>query len=426
MSFPEHAASPDVAAEHTLDGGGRRATPASLARAGLLSAAIAITAGCSQRTDPDAARAEFSSKQRSLPAGRAPAGAPERAGSYDGTASAGRSTASRNTAGASLSMEGGLLPDEPAGAGAMTVRIDAAPTEAERTRAAEILRAAARSSWAALRANAIEAAKPNPSLFAELAPLGLVDENRGVRFVACMAIGEVRNRDLCVLVQPLLQDDSASVRAAAMLALSRCGQTVDLTPLAAMLSDNDPEVRGNAYLVLGELGNSSAVPLIRDSIGRGMKLVNPIRARLVDLTAAEALVKLGDDREIEPLRAALFAPPEQAELTLVACDAIGRLRDEVSRPMLERLLTVSGDAQRSPEIRLAAARALVALGAAPTALIPVGREYHAHPDRRVRSQAAALLGSLKTTDSLDLLARLILDGDPTVQVAAAAGIEACD
>jgi HEAT repeat protein len=308
----------------------------------------------------------------------------------------------------------------------MTVRIDAAPTEAERTRAAEILRAAARSSWAALRANAIEAAKPNPSLFAELAPLGLVDENRGVRFVACMAIGEVRNRDLCVLVQPLLQDDSASVRAAAMLALSRCGQTVDLTPLAAMLSDNDPEVRGNAYLVLGELGNSSAVPLIRDSIGRGMKLVNPIRARLVDLTAAEALVKLGDDREIEPLRAALFAPPEQAELTLVACDAIGRLRDEVSRPMLERLLTVSGDAQRSPEIRLAAARALVALGAAPTALIPVGREYHAHPDRRVRSQAAALLGSLKTTDSLDLLARLILDGDPTVQVAAAAGIEACD
>jgi HEAT repeat protein len=94
--------------------------------------------------------------------------------------------------------------------------------------------------------------------------------------------------------------------------------------------------------------------------------------------------------------------------------------------MLERLLTVSGDAQRSPEIRLAAARALVALGAAPTALIPVGREYHAHPDRRVRSQAAALLGSLKTTDSLDLLARLILDGDPTVQVAAAAGIEACD
>jgi hypothetical protein len=165
------------------------------------------------------------------------------------------------------------------------------------------------------------------------------------------------------------------------------------------------------------------VPLIRDSLGRGMKLVNPIRARLVDLTAAEALVKLGDDREIEPLRAALFAPPEQAELTLVACDAIGRLRDEVSRPMLERLLSVSGDARRSPEIRIAAARALMRIGDATPAALAVAREYLETPDGRVRSQAAALLGQVRTPESFDLLSRLLRDADPTVQVAAAAGIE---
>jgi len=308
----------------------------------------------------------------------------------------------------------------------LSPRADATPTDGERASAASIVRAAARSNWAALRANAIEAAVRSPGLLREVAPLGLVDENRGVRFVACMAIGESKDRDLAVLVQPLLQDESASVRAAAMLALSRCGQPVDLTPIAAMLLDNEPEVRANAYLVLGELGNKSAVPLIRDSIGRGMKLVNPIRARLVDLTAAEALVKLGEEREIEPIRAALFAPPEQAELTLVACDGIGRLRDEVSRPMLERLLSVSGDARRSPEIRLSAARALVKLGGAVNSGLIIAREYHANPDARIRSQAAALLGDIRMPESFDLLSKLIRDGDPTVQVAAAASIESAN
>jgi HEAT repeat protein len=91
--------------------------------------------------------------------------------------------------------------------------------------------------------------------------------------------------------------------------------------------------------------------------------------------------------------------------------------------MLERLLTVSGDARRSPEIRLAAARALVRVGGAGAAGIAVAREYHADADARIRSQAAALLGELRTAESLDLLARLIRDSDPTVQVAAAAGFE---
>lgn len=305
-------------------------------------------------------------------------------------------------------------------------RLDAAPSLSERSAAADVLRAAARSNWAALRANALEAAASNRSLLAELAPRGLVDDNRGVRFVACMAIARAQDRDLSLLVRPLLQDDSASVRAAAMLALARTGNSVDFSPLAAMLSENDAEIRGNAYLILGELGNRSAVPLIRESLGRGMRLVNPVRARLVDLAAAEALVKLGDEREIEPIRAALFAPPEQAELTVVACEAIGRLRDEVSRPMLERLVSVGGDAQRSPEIRLAAAKALVALGGAAPMALSISREAISSPDARIRSQAAGVLGALRLPEAYDLLAALIRDADPTVQVSAAAGIESAE
>ncbi len=400
---------------------------ARVAAATALAAAILLPAGCAKPYDAASARSEFSSKERSMqgtPSQRLVRGSIVGASSESPSSSGG---ASDRFASRSPSNAPALSPipvREEAFDSLGAARSDAGPSLSERSAAADVLRAAARSNWAALRANALEAAAANPALLAELAPRGLVDENRGVRFVACMAIARAQSRDLSLLVRPLLQDDSASVRAAAMLALARTGNTVDLTPLAAMLSENDAEVRGNAYLVLGELGNRSAVPLIRDSLGRGMRLVNPIRARLVDLSAAEALVKLGDEREIEPIRAALFAPPEQGELTVVACEAIGRLRDEVSRPMLERLVSVGGDAQRSPEIRLAATRALVALGGAAPMGLSIAREAILSPDPRVRSQAAGLLGALRLPEAYDLLATLIRDSDPTVQVAAAAGIEA--
>ena len=213
-----------------------------------------------------------------------------------------------------------------------------------------------------------------------------------------------------------------------MLALTRCGLAVDVSPLALMIGNDDPEIRANAYLVLGELGNPSAVPLIRESLGHGMKLVNPIRVRLVDLAAAEALVKLGAEDDIVPIRAALFAPPEQAELTVVACDAIGRLHDQVARPMLERILSAPGAAARSPEIRLAAARALMRLGSNPLMGVAIAREYAASPDPRIRAQVASLVGGILAlptapSEAVDLARVFLRDTDPTVQVAAASALE---
>lgn len=293
-----------------------------------------------------------------------------------------------------------------------------------------ILRLAATSDWPALRAHALEAAIRNPPLLRSFAASALRDENRGVRFVACMSIAEARLTGFTEQLTPLLVDESASVRAACMLALARSGERVNLTPLATMVLDNDPEVRANAYLVLGELGNQSAVPMIRESIGRGMKLVNPLRVRLVDLAAAEALVKLGDEFEIEPIRAALFAPPEQGELTVVACDSVRRLGDEVARPMLERIISSGGESMRSPEIRLAAARALARLGGG-KAPLRIASEYVSHPDARIRAQAAALCADLGagpkgSAEALEMLAGLIRDENPSVQIAAAGGIGAAD
>lgn len=355
---------------------------------GVCAALSALAAGgCMRSVSSEAARQEFSSKERSM-------------------SSAAPATGAR---------------------GASSARASARPASIDpalRGNAADILRGASRSEWPALRAHALECAAHDASLLRELAPRGLADENRGVRFVACMAVAEARAADLGDLVQPLLADDSGSVRAAAMLALARAGRKVDLSPLATLVQANDPEVRANTYLVLGELGNPSAVPLIVESLGRGFSLVNPIRARLVDLAAAEALVKLGQETEIEPIRAALFTPPEEAELSIVACDALGRLRDERSRDMLERIVTVDGPAKRAPELRLAAAKALIQIGSRSERPLAVAREYAADPDPRIRAQVASVLGALRTAEAAGLLATLVVDADPTVKVSAAGGMAA--
>jgi HEAT repeat protein len=353
-----------------------------------VSALALSTVGCVQGGSKTDARAEFSSKERSM------------------------SGSAARAAYASDRSNPAYAPMQP------MAPLD--PTEVATAR--EILRASARAEWAALRAHAIEASVREPELLAEFAPRALADSNRGVRFVACMAIAEARATDLAELVEPLLLDESASVRAGALLALSRCGRKPDLTPLAQFVVSDDPEVRGNAYLVLGELGDASAAPMIRESVSLGMRLVNPIRVRLVGLTAAEALVKLGDHAEIEPIRAALFAPPEQAELTLTACDAIGRVKDTVSKPMLERIAGVGGKAARSPEIRLSAARALIQLGESRNLALSVAAEYANHPDPRIRAAVAALYGDAGRGAGTLVLQSLLRDADPTVQVAAAGAL----
>lgn len=368
---------------------------------GVVALAVLLATGCARNYDPATARRAFSTKDQSI----ARAERARRAAAFE----------------MPVVPEGPVELSAPQGGEMRGIPV---LSDDERANATRILREAARNEWAMLRANAVEASVANPALLAELAPAALADANRGVRFVACMAIAKARTPDLCALATPLLLDESPSVQAAALLALSRCGQSPDITPLAAMCRSDDPEVRANAFLVLGELGNESARALILDSIGKGMRLVNPIRVRLVDLTAAEALVRLGDSAEIEPIRAALFAPPEQSELSVVACDIIGNLGDEVSRPMLERLVNVDGENRRSPEIRLAATRALLRLGGSGDAATSVAAEYASHPDPRIRAQVASVLAEARTPIALAALAALIRDSDPTVQVAAAGGIDA--
>ena len=301
--------------------------------------------------------------------------------------------------------------------------LDAPTTLGEDDLAIDLLRQAATGSDELLRAHALEALAVRPELFTLIVPRSLGSPNRGVRFVAAMASGRAANPKLIPLVEPLLLDPDPSVRAAAIFALTRMGRKVDQSPLAAMVLGSDPTQRANAFIILGELGNPSAIVLIREGMRRPIATPDPIRSKIVELQGAEALFKLGDQSQGDPIRAALLAPAEHAELIALGCQIAGEVGDRESAGILNNILEASGSLARPVEIRLAAAAALAKLGSGPLLQVyEFASSAATDRDPMIRAQAAATLGSLGGPQAAARLSPLLRDQSPLVQVAAAAGL----
>jgi len=287
--------------------------------------------------------------------------------------------------------------------------------------AIELLKQASRADTAMLRANAIEALHPVPEHARPITQRLLGDPNRGVRFVAAMSVGRLGLCDMQALVTPLLDDTSPSVRAAAMYALYECGEAVDLTPLASMALGNDPEAKGNAVMILGELGHESADDLLRAAAHDRIERISTVRARLIELQVAEALVKLGYEEELEIIRAALFVPAEQGELAAMAAQMCGRLKDGRSVGTLLNLAHRRDRKSMPAEVRLAATEALAQIAPSQVPL-EVAMKYVAADAFQIRAQAAMTLGAIGRRTTLQVLQGLLNDPHPHVQVAAAGAI----
>ncbi|HIA72341.1 MAG TPA: HEAT repeat domain-containing protein [Phycisphaerales bacterium] len=270
------------------------------------------------------------------------------------------------------------------------------------------------------RANAIEALRyaPNEPLERVLR-FALGDDNRGVRFVAAMMIGEKKLCSLSILLEPLLLDESESVQAAALYSLYRCGSKVDLNLLARMLQSGNPELQGNAAMVLGMMGNTSAVQMIRDALKVPQDLITPIRRRLINLQMAEALILLGERNELEVVRAAIFSSAQEAEVTALACQIAGRLGDV---EVVSTLESITMSPKRYPdEIRLVAATSLAEITPQRMPLELV-LSFSSNDSANIRSQCATALGVQGYQLSLGPLALMLKDVDPLVQISAAGGI----
>ena len=290
-----------------------------------------------------------------------------------------------------------------------------------RKSAIDLLTQAAKSDSAMVRANAIEALHVVPEQARPVTQSALGDANRGVRFVAAMTVGKLEFCDMTALVTPLLDDESQSVQAAAIYALRMCGESVDPTPLANMVLGDNPEAKGNAAMILGELGNESADRLLLDAAEHSIERVSTARARMIELQIAESLVKLGHDDELEVIRAALFVPAEQGELSALAAQMCGRLQDGKSTAKLLDLAKRSGQMRMPAEIRLAAVEGLTRI-APDQAPLNVPMEYVSADQYQVRAQAAMTLGQMGRRSTLQILRGLMNDPNPVVQVAAAGAV----
>jgi HEAT repeat protein len=284
-----------------------------------------------------------------------------------------------------------------------------------------ILMKATESSNALMRNSAIEALQALPASVEPVARRALADPNRGVRFTAAMTIGELRLTDAAHLIEPLLHDDSLSVQAAAIYALHRCGYKPDPNPLARMIVSDDPEVRGNAAMIFGLLGNNSARKVVQAALGQGMAQAPPQRVKLVELQMAATLVKLGDQSQLQPLRAALYAPSDQGEVAVLACLLAGEIRDTGAVADLYNLAGRDDRYQQPPEIRMAATQALTQIDPG-RVMIEVPLTYVGSAYYQQRQQAALTLGKIGNPAALPVLQGLMADPNPLVQVAAAGGV----
>ena len=224
-----------------------------------------------------------------------------------------------------------------------------------REKCLELLQGFARSDNALMRANAIEGMSPAPARCETLVRAGLADDNLGVRYAAALTVGRLKLKNSAPMVRPLLSDADPSVRAAAVFAMVRTGNNVEQTELSSLLMNGDARARSNAAFILGELGNKSAVPMLRDAARQPMPPDSPIAVRLFRLQLAEALVKLGDKTASDTIEAALYpSSREDFEAAVLAAQIIGEVKIEKAAGQLVNLIEMQpGSAPKTADPRQA-------------------------------------------------------------------------
>lgn len=282
----------------------------------------------------------------------------------------------------------------------------------------------ARSDDAQLRANAVEAASYVPQRLKDILDAGLTDRIAGVRSVAASAVGRAQIRSMLNKVKPLVDDKSDHVRASAIYALNKNGDRIDQSPIATMLMSSESAwVSRQAAYVLGELGNRSALPMLRSAAATRANVLAPNQQKAFQLQVIEAMVKLGEQDQLPALRAALYpSRVDEFDSAVLAIQILGELRDREAIGQLSSILQYTDRAGQPypPEMRLAAAGALARMGIDTAAT--EADQYLTHPSAPIRAQAASVYGNHPGPKYWDRLKALMTDKDPTVRIAAAAGV----
>jgi len=312
--------------------------------------------------------------------------------------------------------------------GADTMVTDAATV---RQAAETTLYRAAASRNGALRAQAMEslADAQDPSA-GEVLLRGLDDpdpEAVAVRFVAAMGIGDIAYAPATEKLGQMATSDTTNpnVRCGVIYALHRLGDNSHMSKLGPLLYNRSPEVRANAALVMGRIGLTAAI--------------QPLNSRLtmerepgVRLQLAESLASLGEQRSYGVL--ANYARIGEPHERLAAVQALGRTKSLRAKGTV---LYAIGSHQ-PPPLRLVAAGSLAQMDddrgfslAVKAARDPKEFTQQSYKKKitvsaaqmqQMQSLAARALAEMDKRGSVDVLAGLLDNPNPTVRVSAARAI----
>ncbi len=300
----------------------------------------------------------------------------------------------------------GVMPTEvrepPAPPPAKPIRIDAAL----QSRARETVTSAMADPSDVVRANAIESAQRTLGASAANEVLrGLRDRASIVRFAASIAAGDLKLETARSTLGELAYDPDPSVRLAARYGLHKLGDTRLSQEILLGLRDPRRRVRADTVLLLGLLGEKSAVDPLTRLLGD--------REPVIRLQVAEALWRLGNERGLEELVAKTVSayPDEQ----IVAVLALAAPRDRRALGHVTGWLVSD-----YPELSLAATRAAGMLGS--DAGYAIAAKAVRSSDVRQRGMAALALGDIGRTDAQPLLAPLLTDPSTEVRLSAATAL----
>ena len=294
-----------------------------------------------------------------------------------------------------------------------------------------LLQAAADDS-ALTRTNAIEAL--GETLGQEAGTIflgGLSDSHAAVRFAAAMVVGDLQYLPAKARLQQMAEDRQAEpdrrVLCAVLYALHRLGDDRSTGELGRLLFDGEEEVRADAAMAMGKIGEPSAIGPLRTLLGDEL---NP----KVRWQIRESLALLGDVPSIVRLEA--FARLPDPQLRLLAISAMARIRSDSALPVLRGLALK----RHPPRVRVAAAGTLARLGELDSDGYELCVESIRDPDgvlRRHRGRhtaikpadrsslqqlAARSLGWMGRAEALDVLHPALGSADGPARVAAAMSI----
>lgn len=235
--------------------------------------------------------------------------------------------------------------------------------------------------------------------------LALGDRDPGVRFAAAMAAGDLR---LESAHRPLLSsttDPSMDVQVAARYALHRLGDRRLSHDLEKTARDPDRYVRRDTALVLGLIGEPSALNVLR-----AMRLDSDPGVRQQVL---ESMWRLGDESVLEDLVAltvSRFPDDQMFGVLALAAPRIGRVKRHIEAKLTDDY----------PRTALVAARAMGMIGSDKGYGIAVKGAGSKDPEERF--YAARALGAIGRPDAQSILAQLMKDADPHVRLVAAASV----